>query len=62
MPLTGIRGKGGSGKNTYFAYHIFCPSCNKYYENIAYIFPREITDIEKINEIKLEHYVCVTPV
>lgn len=23
MPLTGIRGKGGSGKNTYFAYHIF---------------------------------------
>lgn len=23
MPLTGIRGKGGSGKNTYFAYSIF---------------------------------------
>ena len=23
MPLTGIRGKGGSGKNTYFAYHIY---------------------------------------
>ena len=23
MPLTGIRGKGGSGKNTYFTYHIF---------------------------------------
>lgn len=23
MPLTGIRGKGGSGKNTYFAYHVY---------------------------------------
>lgn len=23
MPLTGIRGKGGSGKNTYFCYHIY---------------------------------------
>jgi len=53
MPLTGIRGKGGSGKNTYFAYHIF--KNKKLLNNIEKIvnFDFNAPKIKKFNTVEL---------
>lgn len=68
MPLTGIRGKGGSGKNTYWAYHIYKnkilrDKINKI-TNFDFIAPK----VEKFDTVKLldmeevldddELYIC----
>ena len=53
MPLTGIRGKGGSGKNTYFAYHVFkndkLKNDIKKYVNFDFEAPK----VKKFNTIEL---------
>jgi len=53
MPLTGIRGKGGSGKTTYFAYHIF--RNKKLRDNIVkYVnFDFDAPKTERFNTIEL---------
>ena len=53
MPLTGIRGKGGSGKNTYFTYHIF--RNKKLLNNIEKIvnFDFDAPKVKKFNTIEL---------
>jgi len=56
MPLTGIRGKGGSGKTTYFAYHI-CKNKKLYsdikkYTNFDFDAPKtEVFDTIKLLEL-----------
>jgi len=53
LPLTGIRGKGGSGKNTYFAYHIYKNKTLR--DEIPKIvnFDFEAPKVEKFNTIEL---------
>jgi len=53
LPLTGIRGKGGSGKNTYFAYHIYKNKKLRFDIKKYVNFDFKCENTEKFDTIKL---------